>query len=435
MDYAETIRYLEGCHTLGSKKGHKNLKMLLDAMGCLYNELNIIHIAGTNGKGSTSVMLYSILRTNGYNTALFTSPHLIKYNERLVFNDEMISDTELADYVSRAADAAKAVLETNEYFSFFEIMTACAFAWFCDKKPDFAVVEVGLGGRLDATNVIKKPLLSVITNIGIDHTEFLGDTLEKIALEKSGIIKKNCPTVLYCQSKEVYNIIKDVCKEKASRLYYALDYDYNIINGDFFNLSFDFCYENEAYKNVELSMYGYFQIKNACNALICAQALMDKGVKLKKEMLLKGLKNAKLNARMEIISNNPLIILDGAHNMQAAEELMNNIEWLKKQINCKVILLAAFLKNKNIIEAVNQLNTAADGIILTQPHSKRAENVEIVFKRLEKKSKCLYYNIDCRTAVKTALKMARNISNCCLIVCGSLYLAGDIKKYLKNGEE
>ena len=211
MDYKEALNYIDSLNILGSKLGLERVENMLERLGKPQNKYKIIHVAGTNGKGSVSSMLTSILIEAGYKTALYTSPHLERYNERYIINGKEISNEDFARYM----DIIKKYADEMEKDGIgmptvFEQLTAMAFLYFADEKVDIAVIEVGLGGRFDATNVIEEPVLSVIASISLDHTEFLGDTVEKIAFEKGGIIKNDCPTVLYNQDKKVYNVIKNI---------------------------------------------------------------------------------------------------------------------------------------------------------------------------------------------------------------------------------
>ncbi|MDR3240372.1 MAG: bifunctional folylpolyglutamate synthase/dihydrofolate synthase, partial [Clostridiales bacterium] len=206
--------YRQERHSLDHVRG------VLRLLGDPQNQYKIIHIAGTNGKGSTCAMLHSILRESGLRTGLYTSPHLIKFNERIAVCGQIISDEDFAALTSRIQQASKRFFQNDfETLSFFEILTAMAFLYFYIQRVDAAVIEVGLGGRLDATNVIESPLLSVITAIGYDHTEVLGRTLAKIANEKGGIIKKNTPVILYLTTEQVYNTIKEICMARNADLY------------------------------------------------------------------------------------------------------------------------------------------------------------------------------------------------------------------------
>ena len=210
MNYSAALDYIENLNYLGSKLDLSRITEMLERLGNPQDEIKAIHVAGTNGKGSVSSMISRILIEAGYKTGLYTSPHLERYNERYKINNEEISDDAFGEYIERVKLCADDMDGGAGRPTVFEQLTAAAFLYFADQKVDYAVIEVGLGGRFDATNVIKKPVLSVITSISLDHTEFLGNTIESIAFEKGGIIKKGCPTVLYRQDRRVYDVIKKI---------------------------------------------------------------------------------------------------------------------------------------------------------------------------------------------------------------------------------
>lgn len=426
MNYIEAIRYLENCFIIGSKKGHENLKRLLSLFDNPQDKLNIIHVCGTNGKGSTCTMISEVLKEEGYKVGMFTSPHLSKYNERFKLNDEYISDEELARHVYEISRKVEEHFE-NEYFSFFEVLTVIAFNYFYEKNVDFLALEVGLGGRLDATNVITKPLLSVITSISFDHTNFLGNTIEEIAKEKGGIIKKNSNVVLYCQANCVYNVIERICSEKEARLYYEDSYDYEVLHEDFFETIFNY----SEFKNLKIRMIGDYQVKNACNSLTAIKVLKKLGVKISTDAIYRGLEKAKINGRMEIVSKEPFIILDGAHNVGGAFELNCFMKRLKENTAKKIKLLVGIVKDKDYLEMINLMAEFADEVIFTKPDSKRALEAKTLFSSFDGQGKKVFVFEDYREAAK---KLTEESEKDILICSGSLYLIADLRSELKNRE-
>lgn len=431
MNYKEAILYLEKSCKFGSKQGHENFRRLMALFDNPQEKLKIIHVAGTNGKGSACAMISSVLKSEGYRVGVFTSPHLEKYNERFIVDGEYISDCDFTRHIEKVSVKVNELFKgTKEFFSFFEIVTAAAFNYFYEKNVDFAVIEVGMGGRLDATNIIEKPLLSVITSIGFDHIEYLGNTVSEIAREKAGIIKKNFPTVLYFQQKEVYNVISEICREKNSELFYTECYGEEIIERSsehtIFNVKnyfFDYC-------GVVINMIGEYQVKNACNALMAVAALRKQGVSISDRAVFDGLENAHINGRMEVLKKEPLIILDGAHNIDGAVYLNVFTHNFKCKENKKIIMLIGILKDKNYIDMLHKMTEFCDTIILTQPDNKRAAKADELYNVISSCEKTVYVEDDLKKAVKLALEVTGKGD--CLICSGSLYLIGSVRSYFKE---
>lgn len=430
MTYNEAINYLEKSTMLGSKRGHENLKDLLNMFDNPQEKLKIIHVAGTNGKGSTCAMISEILQRSGYNVGKFISPHLEKYNERFAINGIDISDDDLTEEIEKVKEKVELLFKSSdEYFSFFELITVACFNYFYRKKVDILVLEVGLGGRLDATNIITKPLLSVITSIALEHTEYLGDSIEKIAWEKGGIIKDNCPVVLYCQSEEVYNVINGICKEKNAPLYYTDNYNVTIYEESYEKTIFSTCNELIKYDKISLALIGDYQIYNACNVLIAVEAMRAQELDISRKSVLEGLENAKINGRMEIVCKNPMVILDGAHNTDGISRLR---DYLKRAgENKKITLLIGILSDKGYKEMINMLYPYVESIIITQPHNKRGLDCDKLAEALDERSKICSVESDYAAAYKKALEITEDV----LICTGSLYLVGDLRKLARADRE
>lgn len=428
LKYSNAVEYLENCYKFGSKRGHENLKKLLNCFGNPQEKLKIIHIAGTNGKGSTCTMIASILKESGYKVGLFISPHLQKYNERFIIDDESINDEEFCIQLEKIIKKVNILFKgKDEYFSFFEIITCMAFNYFYENNVNYAVIEVGMGGRLDATNIIKNPVLSVITKIDFDHMVYLGNTIEDIAREKGGIIKNNCATVLYCQDEKVYNIIKEICSKKNSVLYYTKNYNINIKLQNFYSTVFNIQNEIISYDNVYINMSGDYQIYNACNALIAVKALKDKNIEISEKAILNGLKKVHFQGRMEIVSKKPFIMLDGAHNENGAEEFNLFLKKFKEKNKGKIILLIGILKDKQYTNIANIITEYADTVIITKPYNKRYIEPSKIYDTINKCNKEIFVIEDLKQAFEYAVKCFYDDYLFCI---GSLYLIGDIKNIL-----
>jgi len=425
MNFKTAYEYLIKSYGSGQKKGLPLVLQALLYMGNPQESLNIIHVAGTNGKGSICAMLASILKSEGYKTGQFSSPHLEVINERFSINGEPISQKDFARHMQRIADISYKVLNDGT-FSYFEILTLLAFSYFNEQKVDYLLLEVGIGGRLDATNVIKKPIVSIITAIDMDHMDILGDTLEKIAYEKGGIIKSNCPVVMSNNKETVYNVIKTIAKEKCSSIYFAEQIEAINIKSDLKNTCF--AVNSKFYNNIKikLNLLGQYQIENAQTALMTCYVLNSLGHKIGIKSILQGFKNVSWHGRMEVISHNPLIILEGAHNVQGAKMAA---EFLKS-IDIKTTLVIGMLLDKEYTKIVNILAGAVDVIIFTKPNYDFKAVSPTQLALTLKHDNTYFIEHDHKNALKLAQKITDNDG---LIFCtGSLYLIGDIRQTLKN---
>lgn len=404
MDYLETIGYLfnlKGSEEKG--KGYNldlnNIKKLLNKIGNPQKSLKAIHIAGTNGKGSVCAMLSSILKQAGYKVGMYTSPHLVDFRERFQINGKNISKKDLVYYFNKIKNSIK-----NQ--TFFEVITAIAFLYFKEKKVDYVVLEVGLGGRLDATNVVD-PLVSVITNISLEHTQLLGETVEEIAYEKAGIIKKNKPVVIGATGSAL-KVIKNVVKKNSSKSY--LVKKYKKINNTF-NIN--------NYKDLKLNLRGDFQIQNAALALTTIDVLNEHyNLKINKRNIKKGLLSIQWLGRFEFIE--PNLLVDCAHNPAAALTLKKEI--LKNKYK-RIILIIGILKDKDYKKILSIITSITDKIILTKPPIGRASDPNILGEYL-KEIKRDYIIIN---NVKKAVNYAKNLSNNLILVTGSIYTVREIE--------
>lgn len=421
-NYKEAIKYIESANW-----GLANNS--LDRMSCLMNyfnnpqdKLKYIHIAGTNGKGSCASMLNSVLTDANYNVGLFTSPHLINYTERFIYNNKEISKKSFTKYVSKIEEACK---KLKIELTTFEILTGISFLYFNDLKCDIVILEVGLGGRYDATNIIKKPLLSIIMNIGLDHTAILGNTKEKIAKEKAGIIKNGSNVVVYDNTANILNVFRKVSKEKNSNISISDFNKIDIIKEGLNNQVFNY----KKYKNIKLSLLGKHQFKNAAVVLDAVDKLIEIGFNIKLINIKKGLKNAIWHARLSVLDNKPLFLLDGAHNPQCVSALVESLPKLIK--NKKAYIICGVLKDKDYKKVIKMIVPFAKEFICITPNSKRALEADELSYLVSNKYGLLASSFaSIPEAIKKAYKKARK--NDVILAFGSLYLAGDIFSYFLN---
>ena len=324
MNYEEARVYLEQVSKYGSVLGLENMKALLDRLDNPQDELKFIHISGTNGKGSVLAYLSSILQEAGYKTGRYSSPALFSYRERIQINGEMIDKDSLARYVTVIADIVEDMRRSHQAApTVFEIETAMAMMYFKEKKCDIVVLETGLGGALDATNVIRTTLLEVIAPIGMDHMDVLGSTLGEIALQKAGIIKEHTRAVTAAQKAEAQSVLEEVCRKKNTLLYTVDPSRIEKVRYGWDVQSFSY----KGWKDIQISLAGKFQIENAALALEAAEQLREEGFAFTECQIREGMKKAQWKGRFSVISREPAVILDGAHNPHAAEALKESLNF------------------------------------------------------------------------------------------------------------
>ena len=416
MDYREALAYIGGSTWFGAEPGLDRIRRLLEALGRPQDRLKTVHIAGTNGKGSCAAMLSSILKAAGYRTGLFTSPYIQRFNERMQINSRPIDDDGLAEIVSIVKPAAEAM---PEHPTQFEMITACAMLWFAREKCDIAVLEVGLGGRFDATNVITAPETAVIMNIGLDHTGVLGSTVEQIAFEKAGIIKPGCNCVLYQLQENAAEVIRKICRERNAPLaeadFSALKEEFSSIDGQVFS------YKGSTYA---LPLLGKNQLRNAAVVLEAVEVLRNKGWKLEREDVEHGLYSVSWPARFEIVSEDPFFVIDGGHNPQCAGTVTENL--LQYFPGYRRVILAGVMRDKDYPEICRILDPAADEYVcVSPPGSPRALPAEELAAQLQKTGKEVSVCSSVREAVAAAIDAAGEDGMVCAV--GSLYLAGAIR--------
>ncbi len=432
MNYAETLEYLQELYgMLGYDLGLERIYALMESMSNPQDSLKVIHVAGTNGKGSICSMVSSVLVTAGYTVGVYTSPHLEKYNERITINGIQISDDDFAEYLTDVKKHCEAIVKNGiGQPTIFEVVTAAAFKYFYDNKVDYVVLEVGMGGRCDATNVVKKPECSIIASISLDHTEYLGGTLGKIAYEKGGIIKSGCPTVLLTDNEEIYSVINEICIQRSSKLYYAETTGAKIIKQDINGTVFDVENGVVSFKNIKIGLLGEYQIVNATEVLMAFKAMKDNGMDISDEIIKEGLAKAKWNGRMEIVENNPMVILDGAHNLDGISMLFKSLK--KYFSDKKITMLIGILGDKEYEKMLELIMPIAAKAVFTEPHSNRKWNINEVSHLVEKYNTEIHIEKD----IDEAYSLAKSITGKeDVVVCaGSLYLIGELYKLARKSE-
>lgn len=422
MNLNSAIDFIKSTAFLGSKPGLKRLKKLLSIMGNPENNLKYIHVAGTNGKGSTCVMIAQILKEAGYRVGLFTSPYLEVINEQIQINNKIIPDEALIQITTEVKKSMDTLSE-EELPTEFEIITAIAFLYFHKENCDFVVLETGLGGSLDATNVIPRKEVAVITNIGRDHTEFLGDNIGDIAKHKAGIICKDCITISYEQNHEVTNVLEEKCAKEQACLRYVdfskIKHIESSLKGQIFSYN--------GYRNLFLPLLGEHQIKNAALAIEVVDALNSKGYTIEGKAIYEGLSNVFWPARFECLNEKPYVFLDGGHNVQCINELIKIFKYYFN--DKKIIFVTGVMADKDYHLMYQLLAPYAGEFIAVEPNNKRALPVSMLRKELEQHCKHVYECCSVKEGIKLSLKHAKKDDVICAI--GSLYMAGEIRASFK----
>ena len=378
MNYQEALDFIHSGYKFGMILGLDNITLLLEYLGNPQADLKFIHLAGTNGKGSTSAMLASVLKNCGYKTGLYISPYLERFGERIQINNVEIPDDELVEATTIVKKACeRMVQEGHQHPTEFEVVTAIAMVYYKKQQVDIIVLEVGLGGRLDATNVISSAEVAVITSISFDHMAYLGNTLKEIAYEKAGIIKENNDVSVYAlNDKEVIDEIKRNAEEKHARVYVNDPEDIKLIDSSIDGLKIKYLKKdsNLGIDEFVLSMIGDYQVYNALNALTVLEILKNKGWNITTEAVLKGLQEVRFTGRFEIMHRNPIIVIDGGHNIEGITSFVNNIRrYFPDQ---KVVLFYGMLNDKQVDESVNLLATIAKEFFTLTPSDPRAVPAE-----------------------------------------------------------
>ncbi len=374
MNYEQAMDFIDQSGKFGSKLGLKNISVLMSYLSDPQNNLKFIHVAGTNGKGSACAMLSNVFIKAGYTTGLYISPYLENYNERIQLNNAPISDEDLVKVISSVKSAVDKMIENGyDHPTEFEINTAAAFLYYKIKKADIVILEVGMGGRLDATNVINQSEASVIMSIGLDHQQYLGKTKEKIAFEKAGIIKENGNVVIYPLNTDgVKNIITEQAKKKHAHSYICDENNIKILssstNGQL--LRYDNPSSVIGTKEFELGLLGEHQAYNALTVLYTLEVMKKRGWNISDTAIEEAMQSVKFSGRFEILCRKPYIIIDGGHNIDGVKTFVNGIKTYFK--NKKVTLFFGMLSDKQVDESVDLLISIAKRIYTLTPEDPRA---------------------------------------------------------------
>ena len=422
MNYEEALSFIHSTAWQGSRPGLIRITELMKKLGNPERDLKFVHVAGTNGKGSFCAMLDSVLTEAGYKTGLFTSPYIEFFEERIKFCGQMISKDELAQTVSEVKDAC---LSMTDPPTEFEVLTAIGFCYFKKKNPDIVILECGMGGRLDSTNVIPSPILSVITGISLDHVAFLGDTVEKIAYEKAGIIKAGAPVLFGGHGKSIKEVIKNRADEIGSAYYEKDAESFALGKISLKGSSFDY----KKYKNVKLSLIGAYQPENAATVIEAVSLLRQKGYKISDNDLLSGLKNAEWKGRFERLCEYPPVFFDGGHNEEGVTAAVRTVKecFGRKKIN----IISGVLKDKEYHKIAKKLSSVAKKVYTVTPDNSRALDAKDYAQVINNNgvNAAPFYDFD--AAVSEAYKDSSK-SGTPMLCVGSLYSYPDFKKALKK---
>lgn len=427
MQIDDALSWLYSYSKYGSKLGLERITTLLNSLNNPHHQLQTIHVTGTNGKGSVCRFLGSILTHAGYKTGIYLSPHLERFSERMLINGNEISDEELIILVQKVKPVVSSLENNGIIPTFFEIITAMAFTHFYQQKVDFVVVEVGLGGRFDATNVIQ-PLLSIITNISLEHTQYLGDDVTSVAYEKAGIIKSNAPVVT-AAANEALLVIEAVAKEKQVSLIHVTSDIWKRTNYSLQSQQFIIKGKLKDYQ-VQTSILGEYQGQNLAVTLLALEQLQLMGIFISDTDIIEGISTTQNPGRMEILSYEPIVLLDGAHNAAGMNMLVTS---LKNDFSFNnLIMIIGILKDKNIEEMLKSLLEITNKIIFTQSENPRASEPEHLASSASNygfKGKIII-----EPSLQKAIKMAFENLNKKDIVCisGSLFTVGEARTILLN---
>lgn len=420
MNYETAMTNLRGEVCSGIKMGLENIKNLMERLGNPQDKLKIIHIAGTNGKGSCTSFINSVLVSQGYKVGMFTSPSIYNFEERIRIDNKNIPENKLLDLMKEVREVANGL---EVFPADFELITAIAFLYFYRENCDFVIMEVGLGGRLDATNVVKTPLITLITSISFDHQQFLGNTLTEIALEKAGILKDNVPLILYSQEKVVMDAILKMATERKVEVLTndlsKVEIIENSTDGQIINY--------KEFKNLKINLLGSHQVNNATVALEVILKLKELGVQISNQSIYSGFSGVIWPCRFELVRKNPDFVLDGAHNVDGVDKFISNIKFYYS--NNKKIAIFGVLADKDYNDMLSKIVPTFDVFITVTPDSDRAMSSDKLKEIIsELTTKEVFAFDDYKQAIDKAIELSK--SEDVISAFGSLYFVGEVRKLL-----
>ena len=423
MNYEEAMNFIQNTNKFGSVLGLDNIRELLERLGNPQDQLRVVHIAGTNGKGSTLAFLAGIFRESGYRAGRYVSPASFSYEERFRNNEENISKKDLCFYMEKIKNVAEEMVKDGlSHPTMFEIETALSFLYFLDKKVDVVLLETGMGGRLDATNVVKKPIATVIASIGMDHMQFLGDTLEKIASEKAGIIKEGCPVISYDNTKEVNEVIKNKAKQMHAKVTFVNSAGIRVLQESLNGESFSYrSSDGRWYEKIEIPLLGRHQINNAALALETLNVIKNYYC-ISDFQTEDGMRKTIWRGRIEILEREPMVICDGAHNPDGAKSLLSFLQ--NNFTNQRLIYIMGVLSDKDYEQMVQILAPAADKIYTVAPDNPRALSSRELCNCISK----YHQNVEERQRLAECLSEVRQKAekDDVIIICGTLSFQNEL---------
>ena len=421
QNFDDYLDYIYGRGSSGGDHTLKNIKKLMDEFDNPQDKIETIHVAGTNGKGSTAKMLSSVMSKKN-KCGIFTSPYMVRINEEISINGVDISDEEFCELIDRIRPVAEELDKEGFHVTYFEFMTAMAFIYFYEKNVDVAIIEVGLGGSLDSTNIIKSPLASVITSISKDHMNVLGSTIEEIAANKAGIIKENCPVFVYPQTeKEAFEVISKKAKESNSEIYTFDKKEVDILeesqSGNVFNF--------KSYDHIKTNLRGHHQIYNASLALLVLDFFKDE-FNITVQDIREGLEEAYNPGRLDLVMDKPKVLLDGAHNKEAIDVLIQSLEDFEYD---RFIIGFSILKDKDHKDIIKKISKLADKLVITHidDNPRAMDTLDI-----KKEAEAFIDDIEIIDDNKEAFDYSVNYADedDLVLWCGSLYLVGKILSFI-----
>ena len=417
MDYRQAVEFVESSSIVRERYGLEKLQQALHLLGDPHHHTEFVHIAGTNGKGSTAAMTASVLQTAGYRTGLYTSPHLMRYNERMQIDGVPISDE---DFVEAASQVQRVCEQLGGVPIVFEVLTLMALWYFAQQHCDIVVLEVGIGGLLDSTNVIPSPKVAIITQLGMDHTETLGNTLEEIAAQKGGIVKEGTPTVMALQEPSAVAVVQQICNQHHAPLALADPERLRVLDASVAGQTL----EDREYGKLKLPLAGEHQRKNAANVLEAVAMLRTQGYRISDDDVREGIAKTVWPARFERLSTAPDFILDGGHNPQCLHAATAALrEYYPGQ---KVVFLVGMMADKDTDHMLAEMASIAKSFVCIRPDSPRAMQPQLLAQQLTERfhlPACACSNV--REGIAEATRQAGKEGVVCAL--GSLYLAGEVR--------